>query len=106
MQEWISSTMQALQAGDVGTGAMVAVGLLVLFLVIKLLMNTLKAVIIVLVVIVAIAIFLPEANVLDKAKGFTENASEFVKDKVNADNIESLTNQASDMMDKAKEYAK
>ncbi len=81
MQDWFNTTMQNLQAGDIGTVIAVLLGILVFFFITKILLNTIKAILIIAAVIILVSFFMPEANILEKAKDMTESASDFIKDK-------------------------
>ena len=97
MPEWVNTTLENLQAGDVSTGIAVLVALVAIFFLAKILLNSMKAILIVLAVIVAIAILLPEANIIDKAKDATQSATDYVKDSITPENIEALKEKAAEL---------
>lgn len=88
--EWLNEITDKLQAGDWQTAAMVLVGLLVLFFVLKLLVNSFKAIIIIVAAIVLLAVLLPDSNIIDKTKELGSNAVEYAKDKASKETLDSI----------------
>ena len=97
MPEWVNTTLENLQAGDVSTGVTVLVALVAIFFLAKILLNSMKAVLIIAAIVVTIAILLPEANIIDKAKDATQSATDYVKGSITPENIEALKEKAAEL---------
>ena len=88
--EWINEITDKLQAGDWQTAAMVLIGLLIVFFVLKLLVNSFKAIIIVVAAIVLLAVLMPESNIIDKTKELGSDALDYAKDKASKETLDSI----------------
>lgn len=97
MPEWVNTTLENLQAGDVSTGIAVLVTLVAIFFLAKILLNSMKAILIVLAIIVAIAVLLPEADIIEKAKDATLSATDYVKENMTKETIDALKDKASEL---------
>ena len=82
MQDWFNTTVQNVQSGDIGTIIMILLGILIFFFVAKILMNTIKAILIVVAVIVIASFLMPEVGIIEKATEITKSTADFVTDTI------------------------
>ena len=88
--DFFTDTIEKLQAGDLQTGVIVLLGLVVMFFLLKTLLDYSKAIIIILAIIVVVAIVVPDFDVIDKAKELSSDTVDLVKDRINEDSIKSV----------------
>lgn len=98
MPSWATEILEKLQAGDPVASIIVLAGLIAIFFISKLLLSTMKAVFIVMAAVIIIAVLLPEAGVVEKAKNATIDAADYVKDKATKDNFESVKDKATNLV--------
>lgn len=95
---WATEILDKLQAGDPVAAIIVLAGLIALFFLSKLLLGAMKAVFIVIAAVVIIAVLLPEAGVVQKAKTATLDAADYVKDNATKENFETLKDKATNLV--------
>ncbi len=88
--DFFTDTIEKLQAGDLQTGVIVLLGLVVMFFLLKTLLDYSKAIMIILAIIVVVAIVVPDFDVIDKAKELSSDTVDLVKDRINEDSIKSV----------------
>lgn len=82
MMDWVNATITKLQAGDVATVVMVLIAILVFFFIAKILLSTVKAILIIIAFLVIAAFFMPEAGILERAAEITLGASHYISDTI------------------------
>ncbi len=80
--EWLSTTIEKLQAGDIQTAVIVLIALLVGFFILKILMNTIKAIIVIAAIIIIVTIFFPNLNIIENVQQISADAINFIQDKI------------------------
>jgi hypothetical protein len=80
--QWFDESLKKIQEGDIQTGAILLVGLLATFLLLKILMNSVKALIVIAAVIIIFVMVLPEVNLIEKIQAVGTDGFNLIKEQV------------------------